>query len=79
MKIGELKTRLYDIIDKTEDDEILKAAYYLFTRKKVLGYEPDGTPITREQMLKEIRESEEAINRGKYYSQEEIERQSKHW
>jgi hypothetical protein len=70
-------------LDKIEDKHLIQAIKNLLTyaqkRDEIVGYEADGTPITKEQLGKEVEESNKEIEKGNYYTQEQTEKEAQQW
>lgn len=45
----------------------------------IVGYELTGKPITRTELIKQIKEAEEEIAKGEYITQEDLERELEEW
>ena len=84
MRVAELRNQLHDYINFA-DEQFLNIVYSMVKDHKksnnmvVVGYHPDGTPITKLELLKDIKEAEEQIEKGKCLSIEELEREAKDW
>jgi hypothetical protein len=63
------------------DDRFLEMVYAMMEANDsgVIGYEMDGSSLTRSKLKKKVKQAEERIARGKYTSQETLEKKSKHW
>jgi F0F1-type ATP synthase delta subunit len=74
MNTTDLRKKVHEIIDSS-DDEIIKAVYTLLQANDaeyILG-------ATVEQYNKEIDEAEAAIDKGKFITQEDLEKETKKW
>ena len=74
-----LKANINAQIKRIDDDRFLRVVYsmlqeFIREEEKVVGYEPDGKPITKQMLIERIKKSEEAIKKGEVYTQEEVER-----
>jgi hypothetical protein len=47
--------------------------------KDIIGFRPEGEPITKKQFLKDIEKAEEDFRLGFTISQEDLEKESKNW
>jgi hypothetical protein len=45
----------------------------------VVGYQINGDPITRKQLIKRIEEAEKRIDNGEFTTQEDLEKESERW
>ena len=77
MTTDELRTKLRQMIDQIENEQMLQAVYTILSQNKIVGHEVDGTPITKEQLAGEVDESDKEIDKGNYYKQEDIEKQAR--
>lgn len=74
MSTSELRKRVHEIIDSS-DDEVIKAVYTLLQTNDaeyILG-------ASVEQYNKEIEDAEAAIDKGKYITQEDLKKEIKKW
>ena len=77
-----IKLDLIKILLETEDATLLeRVRTILYDRDgeqalsdddEVIGYEPNGKPITRKQLLKDIEKAEEAILKGEVIDHDEL-------
>lgn len=64
MSTIELKTDLHDLIDKINDNSILKAIHMLLKRQvheDIAGYEANGKAITKKEFIKRIEKAEAEV------------------
>jgi hypothetical protein len=83
MRVAELRNQLHDYINFA-DEQFLNMVYSMVKDYKkssniVVGYHPNGTPITKLELLNDVKEAEEQIEKGKCLSIEELEREAKDW
>ncbi len=81
MNAEELRKKAHRFIDRA-NDKVLKKVLALDTDKQqtiIVGYEPDGTPITREDLVKESKEASERVKAGDYISQEDLDKDVENW
>jgi hypothetical protein len=82
MNTEALKKELHNYIEKA-DTRFLKMVHALAKSYKdeedIVGYEIDGTPITKEVLIKEAREASAQVKSGNYISQEDLEKEVKNW
>lgn len=79
MTTKELRTQLRQMIDQIENEQVLQAVYTILSQNEIVGHEVDGRPITKKQLAREVDESEKEIDKGNYYTQEDIEQQARQW
>lgn len=83
MGTAEIKREVQRYIDKA-DDKFLKMVHALAKSYEdeetiVVGYEVDGTPITKETLKKEAREASAQVKSGNYVTQEDMEKEVENW
>ncbi|MGF1587276.1 MAG: hypothetical protein ACFCUM_18295 [Bacteroidales bacterium] len=83
MNTEELKKELHNFIEKA-DNRFLKMVHamaksYEDEEAIVVGYEVDGTPITKEELINEAREASAQVKSGNYITQEDLEKDVKNW
>lgn len=75
-----IKKQMDYIHDKRVINSIKNILDFALSKEvEVVGYEPGGKPITKAQLIKDIEESEQQIKRGKYITQEQLEKEIKKW
>jgi KaiC/GvpD/RAD55 family RecA-like ATPase len=79
MNTAELKKELHNYIEKA-DERFLKMIHALAKSYEdeeaiVVGYESDGTPITKETLVNEVREASAQVKSGNYMTQEDLEKE----
>lgn len=62
--VNELFEKIYSVVNKTD---------------LVAGYDATGTPIFKEQLIKDILQSEDEIRNGDFITLEQLEEESKNW
>lgn len=62
--VNELFEKIYSVVNKTD---------------LVAGYDATGTPILKEQLIKDILQSEYEIRNGDFITLEQLEEESKNW
>jgi hypothetical protein len=62
--VNELFEKIYSVVNKTD---------------LVAGYDATGTPILKEQLIKDILQSEDEIRNGNFITLEQLEEESKNW
>lgn len=83
MNSEELKKELHNFIEKA-DHRFLKMVHsmaksYEDEEALVVGYEVDGTPITKGTLINEAREASAQVKSGNYITQEDMEKEVKNW
>jgi len=83
MNSAALKKELHSYIEKA-DNKFLKMVHALAKSYEddediVVGYEVDGTPISKETIVKEAREASAQVKSGNYITQENLENEVKNW
>jgi len=81
MSTEELRKKAHRFIDRA-NDLVLKKVLALDTENEkiiIVGYEPDGTPITQEDLVKEAKEASARVKAGDYITQEDMEKEVKNW
>ncbi len=83
MNTAALKKELHSYIEKA-DNRFLKMVYALAKSYEdeeaiVVGYEVDGTSITKEALIKEAREASAQVKAGNYITQEDLEKKVENW
>ncbi len=83
MNTAALKKELHSYIEKA-DNRFLKMVYALAKSYEdeeviVVGYEADGTPITKETLIEEAREASAQVKSGNYTTQEDLEKDVENW
>ena len=75
MSTSELREELKQFIENEASDEqleyVLSVIHGLKEEDPVLGYKPDGTPITRSQIVQGVEEARERYSKGEYYTVEQ--------
>jgi len=70
MTSKELRFSIINLVQKTEDPEILQSIYTILKKiiapapAEVAGYETDGTPITEDELVKSILEGSREAKAG---------------
>jgi len=77
MTAQELKLTIHNLVNDTDDPEILQSIYvllkkllYMETDSDIVGYEADGTPITADDFIRSIMEADEYMEQGNNLSHE---------
>ncbi len=74
MTTQELRITIHELVNKTEDQDVLQGIYLLLNKllaaedEDIVGYEADGTPITTDEFIRSIIEADEDIEKGNIIS-----------
>ncbi len=81
MDIQAEKLHLIEELARIQDSSIIEQVRNLLKEKNnpVMGYNLQGFPLTRKQLVKQIEEAEKRIDSGEYISQEDLEKDSESW
>jgi hypothetical protein len=81
MDIQAEKLHLIEELTRIQDIQIIEQIKQLLKQKNnpVVGFEINGEPITRKQLIVRIEEAEKRIDNGEYISQEDLEKESENW
>jgi hypothetical protein len=50
-----------------------------YTKSDVVGYNVDGSPITKESLLKRAKAASQRVKSGDYIKQEEVDKEVENW
>jgi hypothetical protein len=82
----ELKTSIKNLVNKVDDEKVLKAYYTLLNslieekqKASLIGYSAKGEPLSEKIVIKKIKDASGRVKAGKYLSQEEVEKQAQKW
>ncbi len=81
MGAAELRKELHSYIDKA-DETFLKMVHAMSKEYKpttVVGYNVDGTPITKEDFKRRVKEASNRVKAGSYITQEDLEKEIENW
>ena len=81
MGTAELRKEAHRFIERA-NDKVLKKVLALDAeneKKVIVGYEPDGTLITREDLKKRVKEASARVKAGDYITQEDLEKEIEGW
>jgi len=77
MGVLELREELHNLINHA-DERFLKMVYAMSKEYKspvIVGYNPDGSPITEQELRNRIKAASKRVKSGDYLTQEEVEKQ----
>ena len=83
MSIGEKRQALHQRIDEL-DDKFINAVYamveaYVENDNQIVGYQPNGDPITLSELKSNIKISEQQYEQGNYSTLDDLEKEMKSW
>lgn len=81
MGVAELKKELHNYIDHA-DERFLKMVYAMSLEYKAptaIGYNVDGTPITRKELTHRATSASMRVKSGNFISHEEVEKEVENW
>jgi len=81
MGTSELRKKLHKYIDNADED-FLKIVYALSKDKIkpiVVGYTPDGRPITQKDLRNRVLSASKRVKDGNFITQEDIEKEIENW
>jgi predicted ribonuclease YlaK len=80
MGAAELRKKLHNYIDQA-DETFLKMVHAMSKEYKssVVGYNPDGTPITQQDLRTRVKAASKRVKSGDYITQEEVEKEVENW
>ncbi len=77
MNMETTKLELMQLLLQTQKKSTLEQIKEVF-EKDIVAYTADGRPLTKSAFKKELLESEAEIARGKFTTQEDLEKESEH-
>ncbi len=81
MGVQKLREELHDYINHA-DETFLKMVYAMskeYKKTDIIGYESDGSPITKERLLERVKSASKRVKSGDYITQQEIEKEIENW
>lgn len=81
MGVKKLREELHDYIEKA-DERFLKMVHAMskeYTKTVVVGYNTDGSPITKENLLKRAKNASQRVKSGDFIAQEEVDKEVENW
>jgi len=81
MGVQKLREELHHYINHA-DERFLKMVYAMskeYTEETVIGYNVDGSPITRESLTKRVKAASQRVKSGDYITHEEVEKEVENW
>ncbi len=81
MGVQKLREELHDYINHA-DERFLKMVYAMskeYIEPVIVGYNVDGSPITKETLIKKAKAASKRVKSGDFITQEEIDREVENW
>ena len=77
----ELREGVRSYIDKADEGflRMVDAMRREYEGSDIVGYEPDGAPITREDLKRRVSEASARVKAGDYITQEDMEKEVEGW
>jgi adenosylmethionine-8-amino-7-oxononanoate aminotransferase len=77
----DLKNMMIDYINNADERllKVLKAVVESYNEETIVAYSVEGTPLTKKQYQTTLTEAEDAIEKGEYITQEDLEKESENW
>lgn len=77
MNTQELKLSIHELVNKTDDPDVLKGIFLLLKKLRpenddFMGFEADGSPITTEDFIQSITDADADIDAGNGISHAEM-------
>jgi hypothetical protein len=81
MDIQTEKLLLIEELLKVQDKRIIAEVRELLVQRHdpIVGYELDGSPITRSVLLQQLEEAEQRVANGEFITQEDLEKEAENW
>ena len=81
MGTAELREGIRSYIDKADERflRMVDAMRREYEGSDIVGYEPDGTPITKEDLKRRVIEASARVKAGDYITQEDMEKEVEGW
>jgi predicted ribonuclease YlaK len=81
MGVQKLREEIHNYIDHA-DERFLKMVYAMskeYKESAVVGYNVDGSPITKESLTLRVKAASQRVKSGDYITQEEVEKEIENW
>jgi len=75
----ETKYKLIEKLMQTEDEAILQQVHVILESIEIIGYELDGSPITKRNYLDKLKSAQKRVSSGDYITQEDRENEMEKW
>lgn len=81
MGVHKLREEIHEYINHA-DERFLKMVHAMskeYQKPTVVGYNVDGSPITKENLIKRVKAASKRVKSGDFISQEEVEKEIDNW
>ncbi len=81
MGVQKLREELHDFINHA-DERFLRMVHAMskeYKESTVVGYNVDGSPITKESLAKRAKAASQRVKSGDYILQEDVEKEVENW
>jgi hypothetical protein len=81
MGVQKLREELHDYINHA-DERFLKMVYAMskeYIEPVIVGYNVDGSPITKENLVKRVKAASQRVKSGNFLTQKEVEKEVGNW
>jgi hypothetical protein len=81
MGVQKLREELHEYINHA-DERFLKMVYAMSKEYKetdIAGYNADGSPITKESLVRRAKSASQRVKSGDFITQEEVEKEIENW
>lgn len=81
MGVQKLREELHDFINHA-DETFLKMVYAMskeYKKSDVIGFEVDGSPLTKDRLVKRAKAASKRVKSGDFITQEEVEKEIENW
>jgi hypothetical protein len=81
MGVQKLREELLDYINDA-DETFLKMVYAMskeYKKSDIVGFEVDGSPITKESLTRRAKSASKRVKSGDYITQEKVEKEIENW
>jgi len=83
----ELKASIKNLVNKLDDEKLLKAYHTLLTtlieeKEKtslIIGHTAKGEPLTNKSLVKKVKSASARVKAGNFISQQDLEKQTEKW
>ncbi len=85
MTAQDYRISINQLLDQVGDNTVLEAYYEILknvvkvNETRIVGYETDGTPITKLQLENEVVAARERVVSGEFISHDNLAKQMKNW
>ena len=85
MNSQSIKLELIKLLLETDEPSLLEKVRKILTpaadkgSKNIVGYEPNGDPITQEYLARHMKKSIEQVEKGEVMSHEDLVKESENW